>query len=265
MNIVDAAHYAGWDGYLASCENDAQVMRTIAAGAGFATQSLLSQQATRQAVITAISSAAAQLTAGDCLIVSYAGHGGQLRDLNGDEADRFDETWCLYDGELLDDELFALWRKFAAGVRIILISDSCHSGTILWTALANKSAAAYEDDAATVARLMPARVAAATYAQNKIFYDELQRPDNRDGITAGLVSITACTDDQLSRGTDVNGLFTSAFDAAWREGAGQQGYAALVQRIHQRIEPAYQGLQIPQLNQIGSVAPSFINGPVFAA
>jgi hypothetical protein len=42
-----------------------------------------------------------------------------------------DETWCLYDGQLLDDELHGAWEKFQAGVRILVFSDSCHSGTVL--------------------------------------------------------------------------------------------------------------------------------------
>src|SRR4030065_82189 len=52
--------------------------------------------------------------------------------MNGDaEDDGLDETWCLYDGEFLDDELFELWTKFQPGVRILAFSDSCHSGTVL--------------------------------------------------------------------------------------------------------------------------------------
>jgi metacaspase-1 len=37
----------------------------------------------------------------------------------------------LYDGELIDDELYAALNKFAAGVRIFVLSDSCHSGAVL--------------------------------------------------------------------------------------------------------------------------------------
>ncbi|RAV54170.1 hypothetical protein DIU36_21325 [Mucilaginibacter rubeus] len=31
----------------------------------------------------------------------------------------------------MDAELYAIWTKFAAGVRILIISCSCHSGTII--------------------------------------------------------------------------------------------------------------------------------------
>ena len=36
----------------------------------------------------------------------------------------------LNDRQLLDDELYALWGYFQAGVRILVLSDSCHSGTV---------------------------------------------------------------------------------------------------------------------------------------
>ncbi len=41
-----------------------------------------------------------------------------------------DETWVCYDRQLVDDELYELWGKFKSGVRILALSDSCHSGTV---------------------------------------------------------------------------------------------------------------------------------------
>ena len=75
-------------------------------------------------------SAAKTLQGGDLFFLTYSGHGGQVPDVNGDEADKKDETWCLYDGQLIDDELYFELSKFAAGVRILVLSDSCHSGTV---------------------------------------------------------------------------------------------------------------------------------------
>jgi hypothetical protein len=55
--------------------------------------------------------------AGDLVAIYYSGHGGnEIPDLNKDEDDpwddRFDETWCLYDAQLIDDELYYQWKKF---------------------------------------------------------------------------------------------------------------------------------------------------------
>jgi hypothetical protein len=42
-----------------------------------------------------------------------------------------DETWCLFDGHLIDDYLRGALAKIASGVRVVVISDSCHSGTVI--------------------------------------------------------------------------------------------------------------------------------------
>lgn len=73
---------------------------------------------------------------GDRVFFLYAGHGSQLRDDNGDEADGFDETIAPYDvnpetgtGQVRDD-LFDELIAQLSGRRAVLVFDSCHSGTI---------------------------------------------------------------------------------------------------------------------------------------
>lgn len=66
----------------------------------------------------------------------YSGHGTQIRDTNGDEADGFDEALVPYDytsaGCILDDELFRIVvRPLRDGVTLTSLMDCCHSGTIL--------------------------------------------------------------------------------------------------------------------------------------
>ena len=74
---------------------------------------------------------------GDLFLLTYSGHGGQIpRPPDGrpanlydvESTDSLDETWCLHDAQLLDDELNHLYRQFRTGVRILLIQDACHSG-----------------------------------------------------------------------------------------------------------------------------------------
>lgn len=137
LNSVDPAHYGGWSGQLYGCEPDANDMCQIALDQGFKATTLLTKDATRQAVLDKLADLAAELKSGDLLVVSYSGHGGQVVDQNGDEADGLDETWCLYDGQLIDDEVYGAWMKFKEGVRILVFCDSCHSGTAIKMARAD--------------------------------------------------------------------------------------------------------------------------------
>lgn len=62
----------------------------------------------------------------------YSGHGTQIRDINGDEADGLDEAIVPVDyltvGMIGDDELFNLVRSIRC--RAFLVFDSCHSGSV---------------------------------------------------------------------------------------------------------------------------------------
>ena len=91
---------------------------------------LLTKKATRAKTLAAIRAAAKRLKSGDLFFLSYSGHGGQVDDVSGEEDDKLDETWCLFDGQLIDDELYLELGRFAKGVRVLVLSDSCHSGTV---------------------------------------------------------------------------------------------------------------------------------------
>lgn len=73
---------------------------------------------------------------GDSLFLHFSGHGGQVRDTNGDEDDGFDETILPEDyaskGQIVDDDMHdILVKPLKPGVRLTVIFDSCHSGTAL--------------------------------------------------------------------------------------------------------------------------------------
>ena len=131
LNSVDPRHYEGWDGQLTACEADAKDMQALAKKQRFSSSTLLlTRAATAQAVSDAILGAAKALKSGDLFFLTYSGHGGQVDDTNSEEKDRMDETWVCYDRQLIDDEVYELWSKFKLGVRILVLSDSCHSGTV---------------------------------------------------------------------------------------------------------------------------------------
>ncbi|POS84611.1 p20 subunit of caspase, partial [Erysiphe pulchra] len=72
----------------------------------------------------------------DSLFFHFSGHGGQTKDLDGDEEDGYDEVIYPVDfrraGHIVDDHMHnILVRPLLPGVRLTAIFDSCHSGTAL--------------------------------------------------------------------------------------------------------------------------------------
>jgi len=130
LNGVDPDAYNGWDGALAGCVNDALAMQKIADGLGYVSTLILDGEATADRIVAEIGQAAFNLDDGGIVLITFSGHGGQMTDVNGDEADGKDETWVCYDRQMIDDELYNLWSQFPTGARILVLSDSCHSGTV---------------------------------------------------------------------------------------------------------------------------------------
>jgi hypothetical protein len=230
VNRCDPDHYSGWSGPLFACENDADDMYKLAIAQNFDATILKTEEATRPAVKKSIEDAATKLKPGDFFLLTYSGHGGQLKDYDGDEKDGKDETWCLYDGQLLDDELNIFWSMFARGVRILLLSDSCHSGSVSKGGSGDSGEDPY---AGEICRDMPRNAAVATSKKNREFYANLQLglPDPRPPIEASVRLISGCQDHQKSSEGDGNGRFTRALTTVWSGGEYSGSYSELHKEI----------------------------------
>lgn len=262
LNRVDPAHYDGWDGALNACEFDANDMERIAQSRGFETRKLLTNEATADAILSAIDDAAGQLQPGDLFFASYSGHGGQVPDGNAEEEpDRSDETWLAFDRQIVDDELYARWAKFQPGVRIVVLSDSCHSGSVTRAIededvpdpVRTRDSAAEQDPRY---RAMPRDVMINTYRANRGLYDGIQSsvptaPKADVGATVLLVS--GCRDDQLSLDGFANGLFTENLLGVWDDGGWQGGHPAFHEAIRSRMPPNQQ----PQYTRVGAANDAF--------
>jgi hypothetical protein len=243
VNILDPKHYNTWEGKLNSCENDADTMRDIASQQGFETQQIKTAGATRKAVKDAIREAASQLSSGDIYLLSYSGHGGQVKDVDDDEADGVDDTWCLHDGQLLDDEINVLLSEFNSGVRVLVVSDSCHSGTLLRDFNPALLGSDFIEDDFTISRLMPAKVAAETFRKNKARYTDIQNalPKPRPDIKASVRLLSGCEEQEESFGSKVAGRFTTAikeiFDNGAYEGDYEKFHSAIKDSVALRMNP----------------------------
>jgi metacaspase-1 len=242
LNRVSPAHYGRWDGRLNACVSDAEAMAAIATARGFTAHRLHDDAATRDAVRGKLRELAPQLAAGDILLLSYSGHGGSIGDASGDEPDGLDETWCLYDGQLIDDELYQLFSAFAPAVRIAVFSDSCHSGTV------TKDTEELEHP--ELVRAMPLDVVARVYREHRAFYDGLQAdiPDDiQQAVKASVLLVSGCQDDQTSLDGPFNGAFTSTLLRVWDNGGFTDDYKA----FHRAIASRMPDTQTPNLYELG--------------
>ena len=235
LNRVDPTHYVGWKGELVACENDARDMETIAKGQGFATQSLLTKAATSTALLDAIEKAAKGLVEDDFFLLTYSGHGGQINDVNKSEPDGLDETWVLYDRELVDDELYAMWSRFRPGVRVFVLSDSCHSGTMTKAMFLNPAPFLPHLETRVRAstgpnlrpKFLPPDVQSKIYKERATLYDAIrQKTPRREevNVECSVILISACQDNQVAMDGTKNGLFTETLLKVWDKGRFTGGY-----------------------------------------
>ncbi len=126
--------YPGTSSDLAGCVNDANDWGDALKGRGFAVSTLLDSEATGKGIRDGIKAILRQAKRGDVAVIQYSGHGTFVPDQDGDEPDGTDECICPHDigakGPITDDELFELYSDRDPRVRLFVVSDSCHSGTV---------------------------------------------------------------------------------------------------------------------------------------
>lgn len=225
--------YGGWNGVngCEGCELDVQHMAEILTPLGYDIQTITTTAATKTAILASLEHAAATLMGGDRLVFYFAGHGGQQPDANQDETDGRDETLLAYDGEITDDELNAIWPQFQPDARIVMLSDSCNSGT-------NYRAIR---DVFTPTPIQP-----------------LSRT-TRAVMQAQFIHMGGCRDGFTSTGLESGGVFTTALATTWKDGAFVGNYKT----FYEAIVAAVTSGQIPQYNEYGPVTDGFRNEKPF--
>jgi hypothetical protein len=126
--------YPGTSSDLSGCVNDANDWREAMEAREFETTSLIDGEASKSNMLEAITKIVEDTGRDDIAVITYSGHGTWVPDEDGDEPDGRDEALCPHDitqGQVLtDDELYEIFSGRKWGARIILISDSCHSGSV---------------------------------------------------------------------------------------------------------------------------------------
>ncbi|MEG3848244.1 caspase family protein [Microcoleus sp. herbarium19] len=289
LNYIDKTIY-GFDGALKGCINDAKALQAVAKSQGFESQLILDEEATYTNIHNAIVKASHELFSEDTFFLTIACHGAQIPSLIGsdDEVDGLDETWVLFDRQLIDDELYDLLGQFRAGVRIIVLSDSCHSGTMLrpLSSLLKSQGAqeilttfttefisekprvfrrfelpqernAQKTDEKVFFRAVPPEISRGEFKQHSSRYQQIQKSlstrNLRENIQATVLLLSGCQDNQLSSDGEKNGLFTETLLKVWNSGSFQGNYISMYKQIRGNMPP----WQTPNYYTVGADASEF--------
>lgn len=143
--LLIGINYTGQKGELFGCHNDVRNMKRFLMEKGFKENYMLILMDDGRALLPTkqnIEKAFTQMTTvckeGDLLWVHFAGHGDFKKDHSGDEKNLsgVDSTFLPLDfrtsGSLTDDIIFQLLVKpMRRNVRVNVLTDCCHSGTLL--------------------------------------------------------------------------------------------------------------------------------------
>lgn len=214
-------------------------------------------KATKKAMQEAIRSLIADGRKGDVLYLHYSGHGSNVPDKNGDEADRRDEILCPTDldwkNPLTDDWLRTTFNKLRAGVSLTVVMDCCHSGT--------NTRAIQRPDEPVINRYLPSPWDILAQESRRKLRGSVKgtlRASSRaarqrsDLVEAsiGEVLITGCRDMQTSAdaylGGSYNGALTYSLVAAIHDAKGRLSNRDLHARTLKRLK-AGRFNQVPQL------------------
>lgn len=245
IGIDDYPRVEGGD--LQGCVNDVEAIRDVLR-TRFRVERyalLRNEQATRKGILAKwreladlVTKARAELPADRkvSVVVAYAGHGGRVADESKDEDDAMDETWAAHDSTLadgendvLDDEIQSLALDLVRrGAEVVLISDSCHSGTVHRTADFARARGLKRGD-----RLRG--------APRSLF------PGFKGADTSHYVHFAACKDRQRAREDGDHGRFTKSFVHALRSLPRATTYGELHARVAAHFARRWgDGMQTPE-------------------
>lgn len=236
---------------LRGCVNDVEAMASVLTelyGFDEADITIITDaEATTANIQRGLEDLVAGAASGDVLYFHFSGHGSNVPDKNGDEADERDEIFCPHDldwnAPLLDDWIRIRLDRLPAGVNLTFVSDCCHSGTIT-------RAIAPPDLPTTRERYLPCPLDLWASESNRALrggFPRGRRP--REPVAAATdvkdvdlteVLLTGCRADQTSADAfldgDFYGALTHSLVASLRSANGDITYRDLHTEVLERLD-----------------------------
>lgn len=245
---VGINNYPGTSNDLQGCVNDANDWSAILTGFGFETSIIVDTEATRQNIKTKLNELVSSAGEGDVIVFTYSGHGTQVIDFSSDEGDTYDEAIYVVDGTILDDDLRVIIDKINSRAALVVISDSCFSGSV--TRLIPEN---------TRPRFMPAQdVSDDRVVRQRFLLPEANMPE---------ILISGCSDSEYSYDAEIDGRYNGAMTAMALKVIRQDpkvSYSGFYNGLRQLL-PSKEYPQTPQLEGQASHKDTILFEPFPAA
>jgi len=249
---------------LRGCVNDANMMsEMLTKQFGFSTKEkrmLTDEAATTANILERLDWLVKDAKAGDSLFFHFSGHGSQMIDSKYDsdeEPDGLDEILCPVDLNwrdkvITDDMLKSIFNKVPAGVHLTVVTDCCHSGSILdhanqYQPLGIGEAREFGPDSPNRSRMLPMP---ADIANRGMGLDLSTRklPVARDVDTTGML-VTGCQSNQTSADAWISNMYCGAatyslistlkrhnYDVSYKQLVDEMNQFMVTNRFSQRPE-----------------------------
>ena len=253
---------------LRGCVNDVQNMsQALVTWFGFKKPDitlLVDQAATKKAMEAGITKLIRDARKGDTIVLHYSGHGSNVPDDDGDEADERDEILCPTDLDwkdtLRDDWLRKRFDTLKAGVNLTVIMDCCHSGT--------NTRAITPPDAPIKERYLPSPwdlVAAESGRRLRGKVTGRLRKSTgtsrspKDIVVADLpeLLITGCRDTQTSADAFIDGAYTGALTYSLVDAMKKASGKLTCRELHAKASAVLKARQFDQVPQLEGRAARF--------
>lgn len=274
-------NYTGQTAELKGCINDARnIQNFIIQRFGYKDDDIViltddarnpRQLPTRDNIINAMQWLVRDAQPNDSLFFHYSGHGGQTKDLDGDEDDGYDEVIYPLDYEqnshIVDDLMHDIMvRPLPPGCRMTAIFDSCHSGTALDLPYIystegkikepNLAAEAGQGLMSAVTSYARGDMGGVFTSMSGLFKVATGNQKQAEALSrrtktspADVISLSGCKDSQTSADANEAGKATGAMSYAFINALNQnpqQSYVQLLNSIRDILKAKYS--QKPQLS-----------------
>jgi hypothetical protein len=214
-------------------------------------------EATKKNMMGGLKNLLAGASAGDVLVFTNSSHGTYIIDEDGDE-ERYDEALCPYDvaeNLIVDDELRELFLNIPEDVQLIVISDSCHSGTLTRAAVAGNIPGLSTPDDRRVRFLSP-----ALRGESILHNPWKARTKKKDGKhpESGMkeILLSGCTASEYSYDALIEGAYHGAMTYFANKAIIDANYKITYSQLAERANALLTEAEYPQHPQLEGNIPN---------